>query len=96
MKKTIKKRKRKITKHQLIVKIFDVIAVSVLGGFYLVLQFTFWGAYFNGYQVLIDINRFGEAHLEAILMVASFPLVVSYIYQELMKHNKRVGRRKKK
>jgi len=44
------------------------IGVASLISHSIVLFITFLSAYFQGYKVIIDINKFGEAHLELIVI----------------------------
>ena len=43
--------------------------------------YTFFLAYFNGYQVKVMINNFGEAHIEFVLLLITVPLSMWAIYQ---------------
>lgn len=49
-------------------KIFDIFAVAGLLAVYITLMITFFGAFFNGYGCVININRYGEAWIEAVLL----------------------------
>jgi hypothetical protein len=53
-------------------KLFDFAAIGLNVGLALNMTIAFFLAYFNGGEVLITINRFGEQRVEAIL----FPVII--------------------
>lgn len=58
----------------------------------LVLFYTFFIAYFNDYQVLINVNNFGEAHLELFLIPIS---IILGIYSIIALYNLNLKNKKK-
>jgi len=56
------------------------IGVASLISHSMVLFITFLSAYFQGYKVIIDINKFGEAHFELILIPITIILGIYSIY----------------
>ena len=47
-------------------------------------MFTFFIAYFNGYEVLVKINDYGEAHIEMVVFLLLIPCMI-YAYIESAK-----------
>jgi len=56
------------------------IGVASLISHSIVLFVTFILAYFQGYKIIIDINYFGEAHLELIVIPISIALGIYSVY----------------
>ena len=56
------------------------IGVASLISHSIVLFITFILAYFQGYKIIIDINKFGEAHLELIIIPISIALGIYSFY----------------
>jgi len=48
---------------------FEVLSVAGLFGASLFLFIEFLVAYFNGYQVSLTINDYGEAHFELVMLI---------------------------
>jgi len=62
-----------------------------------VLMYTFFVAYFNGYRVVVNVNRYGEAMLEFFLVFFSLPFILyGYILAWLGGDRERIGSRKKR
>lgn len=66
-------------------KIMELIGTTISFAAFFVLFVTFMGVYY-GIWSGIDINRYGEAELEWLLLIAAFPIVV---YSNIV-HVKRV------
>ena len=61
-------------------KWFNYLGFSVVFGSYLALSYTFLLAYFHpSKQVLVNINTYGEATSEFILLVVSIPAVIYFV-----------------
>jgi len=56
------------------------IGVASLISHSIVLFITFLLAYFQGYKIIIDINRFGEAHLELIIIPVTIIIGIYSVY----------------
>ena len=56
------------------------IGVASLISHSIVLFITFILAYFQGYKIIIDINKFGEAHLEIIIIPITIALGIYSVY----------------
>ena len=56
-------------------KIIELIGTAISFATFLVLFVMFMGVYY-GILGGIDINRYGEAELEWLLLIAAFPIVV--------------------
>jgi len=56
------------------------IGVASLISHSIVLFITFLLAYFQGYKIIIDINKFGEAHLELIIIPVTITLGIYSVY----------------
>ena len=54
--------------------------MHVTKGHSIVLFITFLLAYFQGYKIIIDINRFGEAHLELIIIPITIAIGIYSVY----------------
>jgi len=48
------------------------VAVGASIGTWVTMLWVFFRAYFNGYQILVTINDYHEAHIEAIIMPILF------------------------
>lgn len=63
-------------------KCFDRVLnlAGILAGFgaSVILAVTFYAAYFNGYQVLITVNDFNEAHIEALVVIPIYVILTTY------------------
>ena len=57
-------------------KIFEIISVGLLLALSLNLLIIFFPAYFSGLPVLVNINAFSEAHIEAVLFPIWFVMGV--------------------
>ena len=66
-------------------KIMELIGITISFAAFFVLFVTFMSVYY-GIWSGIDINRYGEAELEWLLLIAAFPIVV---YSNIV-HVKRV------
>ena len=66
-------------------KIMELIGTTISFTAFFVLFITFMGVYYGIWGV-VDINRYGEAELESLLLIAAFPIVV---YSNIV-HVKRV------
>ena len=42
-----------------------------------VMMITFLGAYTHGYKALVNINSFGEANIELIMLLVIFPIIIA-------------------
>jgi hypothetical protein len=64
-------------------KIFDIVATIEIFWLAIVFFVTFLIAFFNGNQVLVDINHFGEAWWELVLfsliIISGFILIIRKI-----------------
>jgi hypothetical protein len=56
------------------------IGVASLISHSIVLFITFILAYFQGYKIIIDINKYGEAHLEIIIIPITIALGIYSVY----------------
>ena len=54
-----------------------------MGACTLTLAWSFLTAYFNGYQVLLTINDYGEAHAELVLLLLGIPCGFYYARRTL-------------
>lgn len=54
-----------------------------LGGATCTLLYTFLIAYFNGYSVIININNYGEAHIELVLFIFLLPFMVYVLFNSI-------------
>lgn len=71
-------------------KIFDILAVAFLLSLSLTLAITFFQAFFNGGQIMVQINTVGEQWFEAILI----PIVIVMGMVTFIRLAKKVKRRK--
>jgi len=55
--------------------------MAILLACYTTLLIMFIYAYTHGMQVLITINEYGEAQIEILILVFSFPLVLKYVVE---------------
>lgn len=53
-------------------KVFEVLSVGLLLGLSFVLLAIFFIAYLTGQPVMVEIDRFSEHHVEAILLLVCF------------------------
>ena len=61
-------------------KWFNYLGFSVVFGSYLALTYTFLKAYFHpSKQILVNINAYGEATSEFILLIVSIPAVIYFV-----------------
>jgi len=56
------------------------IGVASLISHSIVLFITFLLAYFQGYKIIIDINKYGEAHLELIVIPVTLAIGIYSVY----------------
>lgn len=56
------------------------IGVASLISHSIVLFITFLFAYFQGYKLIIDINKFGEAQLELIIIPVTITMGIYSVY----------------
>ncbi len=60
--------------------IYKNIGLGTLIGTYLILVATVITAYLNPAKtILISINKYGEAHIDILLLIITFPFVIAYI-----------------
>ena len=65
-------------------KSVKAVAITVLSACYVTMLIIFAVAYFDLNKVItIGIDVYGEAHLEAIILLISFPLCVKYLWEQL-------------
>ena len=58
-----------------------IIGLATLIATYITLFSTFMSAYANGNQIMVSINNYGEAQIELILLIITFPMVLFSLYQ---------------
>jgi len=63
-------------------KIISILGKAGLFMFAVIWTMTFLVAYFNGYQVLVIINDYGEAHIELVMILIIFPLSMYYLFNK--------------
>ena len=63
-----------------------VFGLGGLIGCTIMMYALFFTAYFNGYRVLLTINKYGEAHFEAIMLVLLFPAIFLFIKKQNAKN----------
>tara|TARA_Y100000034_G_scaffold104223_1_gene130608 strand:+ start:11217 stop:11486 length:270 start_codon:yes stop_codon:yes gene_type:complete len=61
-------------------KLARIAGLSLLFGAYTLMILTFFAAYFNGGQIMVSINSFGEQGLELGLLLGGAPFVW-YVYR---------------
>ena len=59
------------------------IGIVILVCIYIAMLITFSMAYFNGYEVIVYINNYNEAHIEMIFLLLTIPIVAYTAYQTL-------------
>jgi hypothetical protein len=62
-------------------KVIALFGYGIGLGSLLVLTLTFFSAYFNDFQILVVVNRFCEAHVEAVFIpVCLVVCILGFIY----------------
>ena len=65
-------------------KLVKLVAIIVLASCYVTSLIVFAVAYMNPAKTIkLGINVYGEAHLEAAILIISIPLCVKYLWEQL-------------
>ena len=56
------------------------IGVASLVSYSILLFIIFILAYFQGYKIIVDINKFGEAHIELVIIPFTIALGIYSVY----------------
>ena len=77
-------------------ELFDLICYIIATGLSLVLFITFlWAYFFNNYWFTVNINSFGEADIELLLLIGVMLILFYNLFLKHKKIKKNITRKKK-
>lgn len=66
-------------------EVINYITIILFTTSYIVMLITFATAYLNHNEVLVTLNQYGEANLEAAILLATLPIITFCAYKNI--HN---------